>query len=252
VVSLPFCGSKLLIFIGQYCARFAAGVHLRVKLTVRSLIDLGGAVSPRPLLFVGAFFWMAVVGAGFAALARYDNAPGALGERTPSRWPPLSRLSRTPGLPNLIVMLHPQCPCSRATLGNLERAMPELQDKTQVHLVFVHRDTEDRRDDNALLRIAKAIPGTEIFQDQAGRETELFGVLTSGETLLYSREGTLLFHGGITFGRSHEGGNPGLSAIVEFIQHGVANRSSTSVFGCALMQLPKHQATVNHSTGAVQ
>jgi hypothetical protein len=209
-------------------------------------------VSARPLFFVGVFFWIAAVGAGFAALARYDNAPGELGEQIPSRWPPLSHLSRIAGLPTLIVMLHPRCPCSRATLGNLERAMPELQSKTQVHLVFVHPDGQDQRDDTDLLRIAKGIPGTEIFQDQTGREAELFGTLTSGETLLYSREGTLLFHGGITFGRSHEGDNPGLSAIVEFIQHGVANRSSASVFGCALMHLPKHAAAVIHSTGAVQ
>jgi hypothetical protein len=130
--------------------------------------------------------------------------------------------------------------------------MPELQGKTQVHLVFVHHDGEDRRDDADLLRIAKSIPGTEIFQDQTGREAELFGALTSGETLLYSRGGTLVFHGGITFGRSHEGDNTGLSAIVEFVQHGAANRSSTSVFGCALMQLPKPEAAATYSTGAVQ
>lgn len=209
-------------------------------------------MSPRPLFFVGALLWMAAVGAGFAALARYDNAPGPLGERAPSRWPSLSHLSRTAGLPTLIVMLHPRCPCSRATLANLERAMPELQEKTRVHLVFVRPDTEDRRDDSALLRIAKAIPGTEVFQDQAGREAELFGALTSGETLLYSPDGTLLFHGGITFGRSHEGDNPGLSAIVEFTQHGAASRSSTSVFGCALTQLPKHPAAATFSTRAVQ
>jgi hypothetical protein len=128
--------------------------------------------------------------------------------------------------------------------------MPELRDKTQVHLVFVHPEGGERRDDTELLRIAKSIPGTESFQDQTGREAELFGALTSGETLLYSREGALLFHGGITSGRSHEGDNPGLSAIVEFTQHGVASRSSTSVFGCALMRLPKPEAAATYSTGA--
>jgi hypothetical protein len=127
--------------------------------------------------------------------------------------------------------------------------MPELEDKTRVHLVFVP-DTEDRRDDNALLRIAKEIRGTEIFQDQAGREAELFGALSSGETLLYAPEGTLLFHGGITFGRSHEGDNPGLSAIVELVHHGAANRSSTHVFGCALMSAPQQQSAAIPRRGA--
>ena len=196
---------------------------------------------PRPLFFVGALLWMATVGAGFASLARYNNTPGALGEQAPSRWPSLSHLGRTAGLPTLVVMLHPRCPCSRATLANLERAMPELRDKARVHLVFVRPDAEDGRDDNALLRIARNMRGTEIFADETGREAGLFGTLTSGETLLYSPEGALVFHGGITFGRSHEGVNPGLSAIVQFIHHDSANRSSTSVFGCALTQAPKHQ-----------
>jgi len=126
--------------------------------------------------------------------------------------------------------------------------MPELNGKARVSLVFVRPDAEDRGDDSSLLRIATAIRGTEVFADETGRETELFGALTSGETFLYSPEGRLLFHGGITFGRSHEGDNPGISAIVEFVQRGAANRSSASVYGCVLTRTPKHQPAQTPST----
>jgi len=119
--------------------------------------------------------------------------------------------------------------------------MPKLTGKARVSLVFVRPDAEDRWDDDALMGVAKAIRGTEVFTDEAGREAELFGALTSGETFLYSPEGRLLFHGGITFGRSHEGDNPGISAIVEFVQRGDAKRSSASVYGCVLTRTPKHQ-----------
>lgn len=209
-------------------------------------------MSRGPLFFLGAIFWTVAVAAGFTALMRYDNSPGASGSKTPSIWPPVSRLSRTAGLPTLIVALHPRCPCSRASLANLERAMPQLRGKAQIHLVFVHSAGEEPRDHTDLVQIAKAIPGTDIFQDETGREAELFGTLTSGEALLYSQEGNLLFHGGITFGRSHEGDNPGLSAIVAYIQHGVANRSSTPVFGCALTHTPKRDVAVTQRAGALQ
>jgi hypothetical protein len=203
-------------------------------------------VSKRYLSFLGVLLWVAAIGGAFAALARYDNTSGAVGNGAPAQWPSPSHLGRTANLPTLIVALHPQCPCSRATLRNLERAMPQLNGEAQVHLLFVGESSDKGRPNDDLLRIAQNIRGTDIFQDKTGDEAKLFDVLTSGETLLYSPKGRLLFHGGITSGRSHEGDNPGLSAILAFVQNGRASRSSTSVFGCALSHNPKYQ------TGIVQ
>lgn len=207
---------------------------------------------PRPLFLFGAMIWIIFVGAGFLGLARYDSAPGTLGEQTPNQWPALSRLSRTSGLPTLIVMLHPRCPCSRATLDNLACAMPQIIGKAQVHLVFVNPDAGRPLEDGALLRMAENIPGSDIFHDQSGHEAQLFGALTSGETLLYSSEGKLLFHGGITLGRSHEGNNPGLSTVVSLVQHGTGKRAGTPVFGCALTQTPTRTAAVAQVKAPVQ
>lgn len=207
---------------------------------------------PRPLFLFGAIIWIIFVGAGFLGLARYDSAPGALGEQTPNQWPASSNLSRASGLPTLIVMLHPRCPCSRATLDNLARAMPQIIGKAQVHLIFVNPDAKRPLEDGALLHMAANIPGSDIFHDQSGHEAQLFGALTSGETLLYSSEGVLLFHGGITLGRSHEGDNPGLSRVVSLVEHGTGKRSRTPVFGCALSRMPTRGAAIAQVKAPVQ
>jgi hypothetical protein len=52
---------------------------------------------------------------------------------------------------------------------------------------------------------------------------------------LYAPTGKLLFSGGITASRGHEGDNVGRSAIVSFILNGHAPVNHTPVFGCSLL-----------------
>jgi hypothetical protein len=191
-------------------------------------------VSVRPLHVLIVGVWVAVLATGFTALARYDNTPGEMSAQAPNTWPQLSRLNHKPGLPTLIVMLHPRCSCSRATLENLARTMSRLKGQVHVDLVFVWPRGSEGWGEGDLFKIAKEIPDAEPFQDTSGREHKLFGALISGETFLYSREGSLVFHGGITDSRSHEGGNAGLDAVADFVKQGTAERSQTPVFGCAL------------------
>ena len=62
--------------------------------------------------------WLALAGAGSWAMMRYENAPGAAG-RPPREWPGASRLERGVDQPTLVLVAHPHCPCTRATLGEL-------------------------------------------------------------------------------------------------------------------------------------
>jgi hypothetical protein len=72
----------------------------------------------------------------------------------------------------------------------------------------------------------------------AGQEAKLFGAKTSGDVLLFGANGKLIFAGGITASRGHEGDNPGadamLKALGESRRNKVSTTTATPVFGCSL------------------
>ena len=59
---------------------------------------------------------------------------------------------------------------------------------------------------------------------------------TSGHALLFDRDGRLLFRGGITPARGHEGDNFGASAIAARLA-GRPARAEAPVFGCPIAGL---------------
>lgn len=85
-----------------------------------------------------------------------------------------------------------------------------------------------------LWRSAAAMPGVTVHRDEAGIEARRFGCETSGQALLYGREGRLMFQGGITSARGHAGDNIGRSAVEALLFQGQARQTQTPVFGCPL------------------
>jgi hypothetical protein len=89
--------------------------------------------------------------------------------------------------------------------------------------------------DTELWRRARAIPGLRVVADVDGREARRFGARTSGEVLVYARDGTLAFEGGITCGRGQEGDNAGLRAAATALRGATGSPRDTPVFGCAIL-----------------
>jgi hypothetical protein len=79
-----------------------------------------------------------------------------------------------------------------------------------------------------------ALDGITVIEDRDGLEAARFGARTSGQALLYDGSGRLVFSGGMTASRGHEGDNAGRTAIERLVRHERADRSSTLVFGCGL------------------
>jgi hypothetical protein len=182
---------------------------------------------------IGVFWLVAVVG-GIGALRNYENTPSAAGD-PPTKWPAQSRVPRTAGLPTIVVMGHPKCPCTRATIGELAIMMARLRDRATAVVVFVRpHGTPDGWDDTDLRRSAAAIPGVTVMSDLDEVEVDRFNAEVSGQTMLYNASGNLLFSGGITASRGHAGDNDGRSSIVSFVTDGSAELTRTPVFGCAL------------------
>lgn len=180
------------------------------------------------LIFV---LWLAASGAGMYSMLAYERAPGAPGN--PSEyWPTESAIE--PDASTLLIFAHPHCPCTRASIGELARIMAHCQGKVRAHVIFFLPAGElvdwVRTD---LWRSAEAIPGVTVHADRDGAEARLFNVATSGQSALYAG-GRLLFCGGITGGRGHEGDNAGEDAIVTLLAGGRTPYARTPVFGCPL------------------
>lgn len=185
-------------------------------------------------VLTGAVWLMAVL-AGAVWLTRYSLSAGAAGS-PPAQWPAASRVPLESGLPRLVLFLHPRCPCSRATLGELEQLMARCQGRVSAGVLFIRpAGVAEDWEKTDLWAAAEAIPGVTALVDQHGSEARLFQARTSGQALLYAADGRLLFQGGITAARGHAGDNPGRGALATLLRHEAASPAPTPVFGCALM-----------------
>jgi hypothetical protein len=96
-----------------------------------------------------------------------------------------------------------------------------------------------------LWRDVSEIPNTTVRADLDGKQCALLGAETSGHVLLYSPGGDLLFQGGITSERGHEGDNAGSDAVIDVISKHLqtTNTSKTTpVYGCPLHRAKESQA----------
>jgi hypothetical protein len=191
------------------------------------------SVRLRRLLWTAAFCaWGAAVGGGLLTLWSYSNAPGPAAS-APASWPESSHLPRPRLRPALVVALHPQCPCSRATVSELTRLLAHRAEQPDVHLLFVAPpNVDDSWVRSGLWHTAAGIPGVHIARDD-GTEARRFGARVSGQVLVYDAGGRLQFSGGITGARGHEGDNAGRAAIAALLE-GRPHAASTFVFGCLL------------------
>jgi hypothetical protein len=74
--------------------------------------------------------------------------------------------------------------------------------------------------------------------DVNGIESSHFRAFASGHTVLYSRDGRLLFEGGITISRGHEGENLGEDLIASLLNGTATKEAHTPIFGCSLLSTP--------------
>jgi hypothetical protein len=178
--------------------------------------------------------WCLLVGGGIGWLWNYAATPGAALE-PPAHWPAESAVTRVAGKATLLMLAHPQCSCTAASIGELELLMARVHDLTSAHVLFVRPESAPGGwDESSLFRRAERIPGVTTSWDSDGIEARRFGALTSGQTVVYDATGELIFHGGITVARGHMGDNAGRTSIVALLTRGEAARHESSVYGCSL------------------
>jgi hypothetical protein len=139
----------------------------------------------------------------------------------------------------LVLLMHPQCPCSRASVAELARLLARVGDRVDTHvLVLAPANQTEHWVRSDLWRAAEALPSVRMTMDARGQEARRFGAMTSGQTLLYDGGGRLQFSGGITVSRGHEGDSVGRTALESLIAGLPAAATATPVFGCSLADPP--------------
>lgn len=196
--------------------------------------------------------WALITAIGVGVLWNYENVPGA-SATPPSGWPAGSGIRASVDRATLVMLAHPHCPCTRASVGELARLMAQAHGRLTAYVLFLKpAGSPDDWEKSDLWQSAAAIPGVHVVLDDKGAEARRFHAITSGQTVLYDQQGRLLFSGGITRSRGHFGDNEGRSAIVSLLNAGEADRAETAVFGCPLYATRSEECREEANDGNVQ
>ncbi|MBX3227535.1 MAG: RedB protein [Labilithrix sp.] len=177
---------------------------------------------------VALVVWAAAASGGLYAVAAHGARAGAAAEAPET----LRAELHTSGRATIVVAAHPSCPCTRATLRELDRIARDTHGAADVVVLFA--GSERDRVGVELRRAAEAIPGARVVDDPARAIAKSLGAHTSGTVLFYDADGALRFSGGITPSRGHEGDSAGADEIRALVAGATRGHATTPVFGCPL------------------
>jgi len=185
-------------------------------------------------LWILAASWLGGAVAGLWVLWSYENTPG-VAATSGRRWPAETPLARATDRPTLLLLAHPQCTCTRASLAELAEVLGRADTAPKTYVLFLKPSQFfDDWEKTDLWRTASSLPNVTVVRDDDGVEAARFGAETSGQTLLYDASGELVFSGGITGARGHAGDNAGRASLIALLDRKAPARRATSVFGCSL------------------
>lgn len=208
------------------------------------------------LITVSIVGWCLAIALCSGALAWSARRPGQ-GASPPERLPESITSGQTGARTTVIVAIHPRCPCSRATVANLESAWRTAA--RSCDLVAVVYAPGDRpvgwAETDTVKRIA-ALDGARRINDPDGSISAALGVWTSGQVLVYDANGKLRFSGGITPSAGHEGDCASLETLRNLVGAGTSDHSGkdsvlhSAVFGCPLCddETPDAPATARNGS----
>lgn len=192
--------------------------------------------------------WLVVLAMGWLAMTTYGfKRETATFVEPPRHWPSDSQLPRIDGVSSLLVFLHPKCPCSQATVAELERLFDSYRagKKRPLQLCIaatIPRSADQSWADTSLIRRGLQLGGAQLFVDRGGVEATRFAVAVSGTVMLFDEAGSLCYAGGVTMARGHEGDNVGRESLRRLLmgEQGAAN--AIPAFGCRLVLEDLHGA----------
>ena len=156
----------------------------------------------------------------------------------PSKIPTLPRGEKTIEVSahfRVRLFAHPYCPCSRASLEHFAESLTRFPEGVQSEVIFVTAGLEESEvATSPLVLRAQELARAKVRFDATGEEAERFGVSVSGEVLAFDSGGRLVFRGGITPGRGHQGTSTGQAELENIVNGRSPGPCATPVFGCHL------------------
>lgn len=203
------------------------------------------------VLTLAAVVWAVTVAAAVQAIRRFESTPGPAAIAPPS-WPVRSSIPRADGAWTLVMLVHPHCSCSRASVKELEAVLEKAPRSVQPFvLVFRPHEFKPGWERTDVYESATRLRRARVLIDEDGTEAALFGGFTSGQTFLYDGDGRLRFEGGITLLRGHAGLNSGRADIIR-ISHTQSGKGTHPVFGCAISRKPAAEAGGPEQRGEIR
>jgi len=182
-------------------------------------------VSRRTALAGGAVVvWCLLVAVGAREIYGYSTTEGGRAA-TPVQWPAQSTLAHSTSRPTILMFVHPECPCSRASFSELAAVLEPDARRALVQIVF--------DDVGGTWDMADRVRGATRVLDRGGMEAARFGARTSGHVVVYDVSGALRYSGGITGARGHAGDNVGRRTVAKILAGDSASDLAHAVFGCA-------------------
>ncbi|MGE0201314.1 MAG: hypothetical protein AB7P76_10130 [Candidatus Melainabacteria bacterium] len=140
---------------------------------------------------------------------------------------------------HLLVFLHPFCPCSMATMRELEKIIHINHSRVSLFFIFsiptADKQLTEAISDSALWKMANRFPDPHLLTDTTMKLANRFEANTSGLILLYNAHGRLVFQGGITPERGMEGDSTGKQRLLEAMNTTQATMTKqNAVFGCSM------------------
>lgn len=178
--------------------------------------------------------WVVTVAAAVQSIRAFESTPGRAAV-APERWPSSAMIAREPGTWTLVMLVHPHCSCSRASVAELA-AIVEQAPRNVRTFVLAYRphefgETWSRTD---VWTAAERLPRVRVLTDVDGKEARRFGGFTSGQTFLFDPQGKRRYSGGITLLRGHAGLNSGRAEVIRLV-NGSKGPGAHPVFGCAIV-----------------
>ncbi len=187
--------------------------------------------SARMALLFG--LWLTLLFFGTFVSLNYEKTPARVAQAANPIAPNSSTLPDTAKEFQLLMFAHPQCGCTKASLAELARFLSRNNNiSTRVYFIVPH--SYESWKDSETVKSASRIPGVEVTVDYDGVIAKSYQAAASGECFLLDRKSSVLFHGGITGSRGHEGGNAGLDQISAIVRSNSRLTANNAVYGCAL------------------
>ena len=186
-------------------------------------------------------FWTLLLAAGAGALSRYEFKGSAVMGLT-DHWPDNPVIQLDSEHPTLVMFLHPRCPCSAASIAQLDRVVRRYPGRFRTWVLIVRPEGVPKAwEEGTNAEAARRLPDSTMLLDPAGSLARQFGALYSGTVQAFDHQGNRLFAGGITASRGHEGESLGSLSLQDIGAGRVPGAASMPVFGCPLMGVKQRQ-----------